>query len=257
VQRMPKGQMRLYRRAARFRANSTPVRAAILKEEPLAERRTSLIPNPLTFTDPTPVDWQAKEKRILYAGRIHPEKGIQLLLEAFRAAKAESALKGWSLDIVGPANVAHGGGGINWFKGLLDAHPHKDIMWHGPIFNSDRLNDYYRRASLFVYPSLAEQGETFGLAPLEAMAWGAVPIVSDLACFKDFIQPDVNGFSFDHRNAGGLEALATALKQAVRIDLKQLGVAATKVRDTHSVHRIATEFLMDFQRVIEKLPSIT
>jgi glycosyltransferase involved in cell wall biosynthesis len=46
---------------------------------------------------------------------------------------------------------------------------------------------------MFVYPCLAEQGETFGLAPLEAVACGAVPIVSDLSCFGDFITPGVNG----------------------------------------------------------------
>ena len=72
VQRMPKGQMSLYRHAAGLRANSRVVESAILSDDPKARGRTTMIPNPLTFIPSEPVDWSAKKKIILYAGRIHP-----------------------------------------------------------------------------------------------------------------------------------------------------------------------------------------
>ncbi|HEY5752844.1 MAG TPA: glycosyltransferase family 4 protein [Chthoniobacterales bacterium] len=257
VARMPKGQIRLYRRAARLRANSSPLRAAILKEEPLAESRTSLIPNPLPFSTPEPVDWSLKEKRILYAGRVHPEKGISLLLDAFLTAKARGHMAGWKLEIVGPAEISYGGGGAGWFAELLKNHPHPDVSWLGPIFDSQRLNEHYRKATLFVYPSLAERGETFGLAPLEAMAWGAVPIVSDLACFKDFVRAGINGFTFHHRAQNATNVLADVFSRATQTDLKELRANATNVRSTHSLTHIAEAFLTDFERVVDGLPAIS
>jgi glycosyltransferase involved in cell wall biosynthesis len=104
-------------------------------------------------------------------------------------------------------------------------------------------------AAVFVYPSLAEQGETFGLAPLEAMACGAVPIVSDLACFGDYITPGVNGLVFNHRasNAAGLlakEMLALASNPAVRSALAE---AALAVRKSHHPASIAAEFVRLFE----------
>jgi glycosyltransferase involved in cell wall biosynthesis len=80
-----------------------------------------------------------------------------------------------------------------------------NVCFLEPTYDTDELNRLYQKASIFVYPSVAEKGETFGLAPLEAMAWGCVPVVSDLRCFKDFIIHERNGLIFNHRthNAGG------------------------------------------------------
>lgn len=256
VQRMPKGQMRLYRKAARLRANSSSVRDAILHEEPLAENRTSLIPNPLTFKTSDTLTSLRKDKVLLYVGRLHPEKGVSLLLKAFTAAKRQGALPGWRMELIGPADVAHGGGGENWFNALLQTCAHPDVHCHGPVFDVELLNEHYRRASLFVYPSLAEKGETFGIAPLEAMAWGAVPIVSDLACFKDFIHHNVNGFSFNHRGKESTEELARVLVHAGNTTLDPFAISASAVRTTHSIPKIAGDFLADFERVNIGLPPI-
>ena len=49
-----------------------------------------------------------------------------------------------------------------------------------PTFSSEELKVELKNSQLFVYPSLAEKGETFGLSVLEAMSLGCVPIVSSL-----------------------------------------------------------------------------
>ena len=56
-----------------------------------------------------------------------------------------------------------------------------------PIFDRDALKKEMKKAKLFIYPSQAKEGETFGLAVLEAMSCGCVPVVSTLPCFMDFI----------------------------------------------------------------------
>ena len=79
------------------------------------------------------------------------------------------------------------------------------------------------------------------------MAWGAVPVVSDLACFRDFIEPGANGWSFNHRGEGAAHALARALEQAASGEVRAIAERATMVRETHSNARIAGDFLVDFQ----------
>jgi glycosyltransferase involved in cell wall biosynthesis len=250
VERMPKGQMRLYRRAARLRTCSRAVRDAILAEDPAAGPRVCVVPNPLPEVPSVDVPWHEKEPRILFVGRVHPEKGIELLLKAFVLAKTGGGLPDWKLEIVGPSQVQDGGGGADWIRSLQTRHCHPDVEWTGPLFRSDDLAERYRRARIFVYPSLAEQGETFGLAPLEAMSWGAVPVVSALACFKDFITPQQNGLGFDHRGKDSVQTLAALLADLPRQPLEALSRAALGVRITHAPERIAAQFLDDFARIV-------
>jgi len=252
VQRMPKGQMRRYGRAARLRANSSAVVQAILAEAPEAEPRVKMIPNPLPFTNERPVEWARKTNTILYAGRLHPEKGIELLLEAWRNVRASRKLDGWKLELIGAVKSVEGGGGEAWAADLQRKFSAADVAWHPPIYDAAELYRAYERAAVFVYPSLAEKGETFGVAPLEGMAWGAVPVVSDLACFRDFMEPGVNGFSFNHRGEGAAHALARALERAATGDMRTIAERATRVRETHSNAKIAAEFLADFATLGER-----
>jgi glycosyltransferase involved in cell wall biosynthesis len=245
VQRMPKGQMRFYRKATRLRANSSAVREAILAEVPDAAERIKVIPNPLPFVPRRNVNWNAKGATVLYVGRLHPEKGLELLLEAWRLIQKESRLSGWRLEIVGPGDAALGGGGDGWVAALRARAP-ANVTWLGAIHGTDELNQRYEAASVFVYPSLAEKGETFGLAVLEAMAWGAVPIVSSLACFRDFVAPGRNGILFDHRAAAPADALAHGIIEAASPECRVLGQAAIEVRKSHSLESIACQFLDDF-----------
>jgi len=254
VARMPKGQMRLYSTASCLRANSTAVSKAIVLEAPHLAGLIRTIPNPLPYLPPSGESVE-REAVILYCGRLHPEKGIALLIQAFAHARARG-LTGWSLRLVGPADRAAGGGGMPWLQGLL-AQPKAaglPIEWLGPIYDDLQLQRHYKRAAVFVYPSLAEQGETFGLAPLEAMACGAVPIVSDLACFRDFISPGVNGLVFNHRAVDAPSLLAPLLLERAADPARRtaMGEAALAVRQSHHPATIAAEFLRCFEQLIEQ-----
>lgn len=252
VQRMPKGQMRLYRGAARLRANSSAVRDAILREAPDAAPRVRVIPNPLPFAPEYPVRWDAKERVVLFAGRLHPEKGIELLLAAWNRLRAADRLAGWKLRFIGPADTARGGGGETWVAGLQRRHPSLEIEWMPPAFEPAKLHAAYENATVFAYPSLAEKGETFGVAALEAMAFGAVPVVSDLACFRDFIADGCNGAVFDHRSPEPAAALAGAIERAAAPGARAWAGAAVEVRRTHAVAAIADAFLADFAALTGK-----
>ena len=73
------------------------------------------------------------------------------------------------------------------------------------------------------------------------MAWGAVPIVSDLACFKDFIISGQNGLIFNHRVLNAKEELMLCINHLIlNIELRnQYAVSALNVNISHSPESIA------------------
>ncbi len=248
VQRMPKGQMKLYKKALCLRANSNSVAEAIKDELPMAyHNKISMIPNPLPFTPKSDVDFSKKEKIILYTGRIHPEKGLHLLIEAYK-----KTTQNYRLQIIGPWKTSMGGGGEDYLQSLKILAAETSIEFLEPIFDIEKLNEHYLRASIFVYPSLAEKGETFGLAPLEAMSWGCVPIVSDLLCFKDFIKNDENGLVFNHRSETAADQIAEYIGTLEHdfTYFTKLATKATDVRESHSVSNIATLFIKGFEQML-------
>jgi glycosyltransferase involved in cell wall biosynthesis len=247
VARYPKGQLKLYRHAI-LQTVSAPIRDAILAEDPSATARTRVIAYPLADRYLLPVI-DAGEKTLLYVGRVHPEKGVRLLIEAFALLPLELRSQ-WRVKIVGPWETAYGGGGDNHLAELKAAASSvaDRVEFVGRVFDEAQLISHYRSARVFVYPSLAEKGETFGLAALEAMAAGCAPVVSSLACFQDFITPGENGLVFNHRAASPPEALAQTLSRLLPDDESTARIrrAAWKTARGYTLPRIAGLFLDDF-----------
>lgn len=251
VARMPKGQMKFYTKNARLRANSSPVAKAI-KDEIYEKyfKKVIMIPNTLPFQNNNEVNFSKKEKKVLYTGRIHPEKGLEILINAFKAVYDKS----WELLIVGPYSTATGGGGQNYLNNLVSMAHGCNITFLEPIFDIDKLSEIYSKASIFVYPSIAEQGETFGVSPLEAMSWGCATIVSNLDCFKDFIIDNKNGLCFNHRSEDNVYLLTQCLDNLINDPklMDSLAREGLKVNITHSNENLATEFLNEFELIRNK-----
>ena len=258
VGRYPKGQMWLYRHAARLQSLSHAVARAIAEELPAVAAKVKVIPLYLTNDPPalSPQELDApRDPTVLYLGRVHPEKGLNLLVRAFGEFIARTPGVPWRLKIVGPWEARMGGGGEG-YKAELDAlcAPFRDrVDWPGFLGDAE-LNAACRRASVFVYPSVAEKGESFGVAPLEAMAQGCPAVVSDLACFRDFLEDGVTGLVFDHRGADPAGALATQLARLaddpeLHRRLAQAGYARAR---EFTRERIAALYLEDFAELTGK-----
>jgi len=251
--RMPKGQMRFYRHARWVRANSSAVRDAILEECPRLEPRVGVIPNPLPFeAHELSLERPEKRKTILYAGRLHPEKGLELLLEAFRWFAVAADAAGWRLVVAGSAAYSDGGGGEGFLRRLTEMAEGLAVEFPGRLGGAS-LEQAYREAELFAYPSIAYKGETFGLAPLEGMAFGAVPVVSRLRCFQDFIRHEENGWIANEAGEGAAEAFGSAFARlAADAEWRdRLGRRAMEVQQTHSAERIARQFVAAFETASE------
>jgi glycosyltransferase involved in cell wall biosynthesis len=255
VGRYPKGQMRLYRRATRLQAPSTDVAEAIKREVPSAAEKVIAIPypRPETTARETPPPLQARARIVLYVGRVHPEKGVHILVEAF-ARLCHGDFADWKLVIVGSTGVKEGGGGESYLRQLRQsgAITRDRIIFEGPTFDSLALEQRFRSARLFVYPSLAVRGETFGLAPLEAMTHGCAVLASNLNCFHDFVAPDKTGFVFEHDSSDPVDSLVRAFRHALSdpVRLAQIAHAGLLKSEEFSRTCVANQFLADFEKLI-------
>jgi glycosyltransferase involved in cell wall biosynthesis len=257
VGRYPKGQMSLYFRADRLQAVSRAVGQAIARQVPWLKRKIVVIPYAipdLYFSKPAD---STREPIVLYVGRIAREKGIELLIQCFARLRRRgdaAPSKGWRLRIIGPHAVTQGGDGVEYL-GQLQALAQQlgvGCEFLGPIFDQDALIGEYQRGGVFVYPSLAEAGESLGLAPLEAMATGCATIVSDLRCFDDYIEDGVTGLRFDHRGANPADALAVQLERLIGspVFLRQVAAAGRDMAGNFRTSAIARRMLDDFASLL-------
>ena len=255
IGRYPKGQMKFYRGAARLHAPSTAIAEAIRREAPKFAHRVRSIPYPLPWK-PSSVEEAAAEREpvILYLGRIAPEKGLDALVRSYVALPEELRGK-WKLRIIGPAATSQGGGGRTYLGRLREraAPVASRVEFPGPVFDENKLRSELGRASLFVYPSLAERGETFGLAPLEAMSCGCPALVSGLACFRDFIEDGKDGFTFDHKGDDPSLALCSKLRALLENPdrLRQASSPALRKATKFEADQVADLYLADFRELLE------
>lgn len=229
INRYPKKQMGLYSHSCFLAACSTAIANAIKDQSPRVRHLVRLIPNVIdttAFTPPMTERDYAGTKTLLYTGRIHPEKGIHVLVDAFAmACKVRSDLR---LKVVGPWTTSRGGGGEEYLNTLRSRTAGLPVEFCEPISGRDELATLCRSAHFYCYPSLAAKGEALPVAPIEAMATGLIPIVSDLACFDDYVTPET-GVRFDYKNdpIGNLaQALLTLIASPQRC--KELSEAAAK-----------------------------
>jgi len=117
------------------------------------------------------------EKIILYLGRIHKVKGIDLLVDAFADLSKES--NDVKLVIVGPD-----GGFLSMLKKQIkDLKIGDRILFTGPLYEGDKLKAYVD-TDVYVLPSIYE---IFGITVLEACACGTPVIVTDRCGIADFV----------------------------------------------------------------------
>lgn len=251
AQRFPKHQYRLYRHASAVIAVSRSVAEEIEAQEPSMVGRVHVVNNPVDTTALFSASRVPRAEIILgFLGRIHPEKGLHLLLEAFRQLVDSGEVV--RLKIAGPWEESEGGGGEKYWQKVRALSEGLPVEFLGSL--NVEVPDFLRSVDIFCLPSLADFGEAFGLAPLEAMACGAVPVVSKLAVFREFIVEGENGLVFNHHASDTAKALAEELRKLINdAEIRQrMSKSAAQTAKRFSIATIATKYLEIFESVIAK-----
>jgi glycosyltransferase involved in cell wall biosynthesis len=114
---------------------------------------------------------------VLYLGRLHPIKGIDVLLHSWKRLK-EGGFSDWTLRIVGPD-------GVPGYRRTLELqvrdHAIPDVVFRDAAFGSLKWTEY-GTASVFVLPS---RSENFGMTVAESLAAGTPVITTDHAPWSE------------------------------------------------------------------------
>lgn len=145
-------------------------------------------------------------RRLIYSGRLAPEKRVDLLLNAFAALAAERP--DWDLLIVG------GGPLEAELRRTISAELAGRVTFTGAITDPGELAAVYRCGDILVLPS---EYEPWGIVVNEALAAGMAVVCSDVVgAAADLLRDGVNGRVF---RAGDLAALVDCIRDVTRLDL--------------------------------------
>ncbi len=176
--------------------------------------------------------------RVMFTGRLHPQKNLPLLLEAWKEVAARSSA---SLILVGPGNDRLELTERANTLGIADR-----VQFVGSV---DNPADYLRAADVFALPSVAE-GMSNSL--LEAMATALPCVVSGIGGNTDLIEDGQTGrLIFDGTAARWAQTLSELINDPA--SAQRLGAAARRRVDTEfALGVVVDRYLELYRRLLER-----
>ena len=167
--RTPAARARLLSRLAATVTVSAYIRDALLDGVPTPARTPLILPNSIAPDElPTPLPMAERDRLILFAGRVVPDKAPDAFIAA--CALALPRLPGWRAAVIGADGFSEGRMNTPFIASLRPAAAAAAI----PLLGYQPLPDTLAamsRAAIVVVPS--RWPEPFGLTALEALACGA------------------------------------------------------------------------------------
>ena len=189
------GFLKILKNATAFHATSEEeaknIRALGL-EQPIF-----LIPNGVDIPDYSKE--KSKKRTILFLSRVHPKKGLPLLVRAW--AKLTKDRPDWEIVIAGPDEMGHRAE----VQAIIDKHNIPRISFIGPKSGTEKAS-LYNNADIFILPT---HNENFGLVVAEALAAGT-PVITTTGTPWNGLEEHECGWYLDPTEEEIFKALKTA-----------------------------------------------
>ena len=166
------------------------------------------------------------EPRFLFVGRLVPEKGPDILAEAYRLYR-EGAADPWPLQVLGRGP----------FDGGLGDTPGVAM---GDFVQPDQLPEIYAAAGALVLPS---REDMWGVVALEACTAGLPVVVSDGCGVSEDLVTPANGFTVRVGDAAGLAAALTAVAGATADQRREWGANSSDMARSYTPDQWAETLL--------------
>jgi glycosyltransferase involved in cell wall biosynthesis len=179
-------------------------------------------------------------KTALFLGRIHPKKGLPMLIEAWARVRPD----GWLLQIAGPDEAGHRAQVEN---AVLAAGLGEVISFVGPIEGEKKQSALFN-ADLFVLPTYSEN---FGIVIAEALAH-ELPVLTTTGAPWSMLPERACGWWVDAR----VDRIAEGLHQATSCDSETLEYMGARgrawVRAEFGWERVAKKFMTTYEGLLSK-----
>jgi glycosyltransferase involved in cell wall biosynthesis len=209
---------------------------------------------------------QPQPKRLLFVGRLAPEKGVHILLDAFRIVVARHPDA--HLELIGPEKVLsrevllpvcndppalalepyyRPGAYAELLRAKIAKLPSGSVSFYNNGMRFIDLVPHYHAASIFVFPSVWE--EPFGMPLVEAMASTTPVVATRGGAFPEIVEDGRSGLLVERADA---HALAEAILQLLSNpdQRKVMAQAAFQRASTmFSWDRIAEDLLEKYERL--------
>jgi len=183
--------------------------------------------------------WQ-KTHKLLFLSRIHPKKGIDILLQAFAELQKDSGLlKDYVLQIAGDGEPEL----LNNLKSMSnDLGIGQRVEWLGGVYGEKKWT-LLRKADLFVLPT---HSENFGIVVAEALASGT-PVLTTKGTPWTMLDKLHCGWCVDISALAIKDALGAFAKKD-ELELKQMGGNGRKlIEENYDTCKIASEFVKMYE----------
>jgi glycosyltransferase involved in cell wall biosynthesis len=173
-----------------------------------------------THFSPAPQTVSGGSIRVLFAGRIAPEKGLHTVVEALGLLRERGDVTA-TLDVAGPTQDASY---LATLRGRIAASGIANRVGFLGVLSRENMPQVYRSHDALVLPSIWD--EPFSIGLLEAMASGLAVVGTTTGGSREILADGINALTF---SPGDAEALATQIGRLTSADLRQrLGRAARR-----------------------------
>jgi len=203
------------------------------------DARIALMPNGVDTGRFRPAGGHAGARsRIVYAGNLSANKGLEVLLDAFSLLQREHA--GLMLDIYGSGPLEESLGNAAAGPGLAGG-----VVLHGRVTDLER---HFDSTCIFVQPSLAE-----GMSNviLEAMAAGLPVVATRTGAAGDIIRDGVSGLLVDPGSARQIHAAVQRLLCDEPLAERIGRQARAAVEAACSIESVAGNYLELYQGLLD------
>lgn len=208
-----------------------------------AEYDCHVIPNGVdpSFFHPVP-STRREAGRLLFAGRLSPQKGCDLALHALR--ELLPTFPELRLHVAGEGPWEQAYRNLARRLGIGDR-----VRWLGWL-EPAALREEYRRCRALLMPS---RFEPFGLSALEAMACGAPVVAAGVDGLPEFLTDQETGVLVPPADSAALAQAARTLVVNPAL-ARRLGAAAALRAQAFTWDRAAAETLRVYQRLPQTIP---
>ncbi|OHB79357.1 MAG: hypothetical protein A2Z25_15860 [Planctomycetes bacterium RBG_16_55_9] len=159
-----------------------------LKSRGIDGEKLVILPNLIDANAYQPRNVRRDDHSIMFAGGIHPHKGVHLLLDAFQWVHQQ--IPDATLHLYGDGAMWRGGDDYgNYLKSLKP----RGVYFHGYVDNKN-MPEIYSKHGILCLPSVLE---SFGLVTVEAQACGCIPVVHKVGGVAATLADGRTGFLYE------------------------------------------------------------